>query len=213
DDTILADQAAAITATPEQPAAATRMAELSPADEEHIDAVPDNAQQVLTAGIQDISNSLIEDFQLNDVLRITLETMYRAMGFQRVILCLRNTKTNTMVGRFGFGQGATEIAKQFSFSLAQATDVFLLAMTKPVDLLISDVDDPKIADRIPAWYRERIFAKTFALFPLVIKDKPVGLIYCEREKAGSIVIPEKELTLLKTLRNQALIAIKQSTSH
>ena len=29
-------------------------------------------------------------------------------------------------------------------------------------------------------------------------------------KAGSIVIPEKELTLLKTLRNQALLAIKQS---
>lgn len=179
---------------------------------ENLDAVPDNAQQVLSAGIQDISNSLIEDFLLNDILRITLETMYRAMGFQRVILCLRHSKTNTMVGRFGFGQGATEIAKQFNFSLNQATDVFLLAMTKPVDLLISDVDDPKIAERIPAWYRERIFAKTFALFPLVIKEKPVGLIYCERDKAGSIVIPEKELTLLKTLRNQALLAIKQSTS-
>ncbi|MCX7174975.1 MAG: HDOD domain-containing protein [Proteobacteria bacterium] len=211
DDTVLLDQATAIPVRPEQAPAGEKMLDLSPTEGEHIDAVPDHAQQVLTAGIQDISNSLIEDFQLNDVLRITLETMYRAMGFQRVILCLRNSKTNTMVGRFGFGQGATEIAKQFNFPLTQATDVFLLAMTKPVDLLISDVDDPKIADRIPAWYRERIFAKTFALFPLVIKEKPVGLIYCEREKAGSIVIPEKELTLLKTLRNQALIAIKQST--
>jgi hypothetical protein len=38
----------------------------------------------------------------------------------------------------------------------------------------------------------------------------VGLIYCDRDKAGSIVIPEKELSLLKTLRNQALLAIKQS---
>ena len=213
DDTLLLERARAITVTPEQATAAEGTSARQATEEENVEAVPDNAQQVLTAGIQDISNSLIEDFQLNDVLRITLETMYRAMGFQRVILCLRNSKTNTMVGRFGFGQGASEVAKQFSFPLNQATDVFLLAMTKPVDLLISDVDDPKIADRIPAWYRERIFAKTFALFPLVIRNKPVGLIYCEREKAGSIVIPEKELTLLKTLRNQALIAIKQSTSN
>lgn len=212
DDTLLQDKLTATPTKAEAAAATETRADRLPAAAENPDAVPDDAQQVLTAGIQDISNSLIEDFQLNDVLRITLETMYRAMGFQRVILCLRNSKTNTMVGRFGFGQGASEAAKQFSFSLDQATDVFLLAMTKPVDLLISDVDDPKIADRIPAWYRERIFAKTFALFPLVIKEKPVGLIYCEREKAGSIVIPEKELTLLKTLRNQALIAIKQSTS-
>jgi hypothetical protein len=38
----------------------------------------------------------------------------------------------------------------------------------------------------------------------------VALIYCDRDKPGSIVIPEKELSLLKTLRNQALLAIKQS---
>jgi hypothetical protein len=53
-------------------------------------------------------------------------------------------------------------------------------------------------------------AKTFVLLPLLIKGTAVALIYCDRERAGSIVIPEKELSLLKTLRNQALLAIKQS---
>lgn len=214
DDTALIDQvttAQSRVVKLEQTSASETMMDIDPSDDENNDAVPENAQRVLSAGIQDISNSLVEEFSLTDVLRITLETMYRAMGFQRVILCLRNSKTNMMVGRFGIGLEATEVAKQFDFPLGQATDVFLLAIAKPVDLLISDVDDPKIAERIPAWFRKRFFAKTFALFPLVIKDKPVGLIYCERDKAGSIVIPEKELMLLKTLRNQALIAIKQST--
>ena len=31
-----------------------------------------HAQAVLTAGIQDISNSLVDDFKLNDILRIKL---------------------------------------------------------------------------------------------------------------------------------------------
>jgi serine/threonine protein kinase len=172
--------------------------------------VPEDAQAVLTAGIQDISSSLVDDFQLNDVLRITLETMYRAMGFQRVLLCLRDGKTERMSGRFGFGSDTNEIARSFQFPLGYAADVFHLATSKAVDIIIADIDDPKIADRIPPWYRQLTTARTFVLFPLNIKGKPLAMIYCDKDRAGSIAIPERELALLKTLRNQALLAIKQS---
>ena len=171
----------------------------------------DFAQGVLSAGIQDISNSLVEDFALNDILRIILETMYRAMGFRRVLLCLKDVKTGMMVGRFGFGPDTAELAKIFRFPLAYEPDVFHLATQKSVDIIITDIDDPKIAERVPKWYRERITAKTFVLFPLTLKNNPVAMIYCDKDKAGSIAIPEKELSLLKTLRNQALLAIKQAT--
>jgi HD-like signal output (HDOD) protein len=172
--------------------------------------VPDAAQDILAAGIQDISNSLVDDFSLNDVLRITLETMYRAMGFQRVLLCLREPKSGSMAGRFGFGADTNELARKFRFPLVDAPNVFQLAINKGVDIIINDIDDPKISSKIPDWYRKTLIAKTFVLLPLLIKGNAVGLIYCDRDKAGSIVIPEKELSLLKTLRNQALLAIKQS---
>jgi hypothetical protein len=115
-----------------------------------------------------------------------------------------------MGGRFGFGVDTNEMAKKFRFSMAYSPDVFHLATSKGLDIIISDIDDPKIADKIPDWYRKSVTAKTFVLFPLTIKGNPVALIYCDRDKAGGIVIPEKELSLLKTLRNQALLAIKQS---
>jgi serine/threonine protein kinase len=175
-------------------------------------AVADDAQAVLTAGIQDISNSLIDDFTLNDILRIILETMYRAMGFKRVLLALRDGKSGQMTGRFGLGPDIGDLVRQFRFPMSdQPKDVFLLATGRGVDIIISDIDDPKIADKVPQWFRERIPAKTFVLFPLNIKGRPVALIYCDKEKAGSISIPDKELTLLKTLRNQALLAIKQAS--
>jgi len=171
----------------------------------------DEAQSVLSSGIQDISNSLIDDFSLNDILRIILETMYRAMGFKRVLLALRDGKSGQMVGRFGLGPEVNELVRQFRFPLtSEVNDVFLLATGKGLDIIMTDIDDPKISDKVPKWFRERIPAKTFVLFPLNIKGKPVALIYCDKDKAGSIVIPEKELTLLKTLRNQALLAIKQA---
>jgi eukaryotic-like serine/threonine-protein kinase len=172
--------------------------------------LPDDAQGVLAAGIQDISNSLVEDFSLNDILYITIETMYRAMGFQRVLLCLKDAKSGQMVGRFGFGADTNEIAPRFRFPLGSATDVFQLAMARSVDIIITDIDDPKIASRVPAWFRQLTTAKTFVLLPLNVKSNPVALIYCDKARAGSIAIPERELALLKTLRNQALLALKQS---
>lgn len=169
------------------------------------------AEAILTAGIQDISNTLVEDFKLNDVLRIILETMYRAKGFKRVILCIRDAKNNAMVGRFGFGPDAPDVAKRFNFPLSFAPDIFHAALSKGVDILISDTNDPKIATRIPDWFRKGVAAETFLLFPLCIKGKPMALIYADRDHAGEIVISEKELSLLRTLRNQAVLAIKQSS--
>jgi hypothetical protein len=83
-------------------------------------------------------------------------------------------------------------------------------MSKGVDILISDINDPKIAARVPEWYRKAVGAGTFVLFPLTIKTNPVAMIYADMEQAGAIVIPEQELSLFRTLRNQAVLAIKQA---
>lgn len=171
----------------------------------------EDAQGILAAGIQDISNTMVDDFKLNDILRIILETMYRAMGFQRVLLCIRDPRNRTMQGRFGFGPDATELARSFRFSLDFTPDIFHAAMKNGVDILISNVDEPKISARIPDWFRSATTARTFVIFPLNIKQKPVAMIYADKEHAGEIEINERELSLLRTLRNQAVLAIKQAS--
>ena len=193
----------------ENPADSLASVELGQSDNDS--GIPEDAQQILTAGIQDISNTLVEDFKLNDILRIILETMYRAMGFNRVVLCIRDAKAGCMQGRFGFGPGANEIAKAFRFPMSFSPDVFHAATSNGVDILISDINDPKIAARVPDWYRKAVPAKSFVLFPLNIKGNPVALIYADRDQAGGLDIPEKELSLLRTLRNQAVLAIKQGS--
>ena len=169
-----------------------------------------NAQAILASGIQDISNSLVDDFSLNDVLRIVLETIYRALGFRRVLLCVRDARTNSMVGRLGFGPDADEVARHFRFSLGGMADVFNIVLGKGVDLLVHDAAEDKIASRIPDWYRNAVECPTFILLPLSIRGSAIALIYADKDKANEIVISEDELSLLRTLRNQAVLAIKQS---
>jgi hypothetical protein len=182
-----------------------------------IAADPDNPrsseqiQAALAAGLQDVGNSLIDDsISVNDILRMILEAMFTGMGFEHVLLCIKDGRHNTMRGKFGFGDEVQTLVKAFDFSLTAPSDVFLVALTNNADILISDVDEPKIASRIPAWYRKHIVARTFVLFPIIVKAKPIGMIYADRSGAGDIVIAEKELSLLKSLRNQAVLAIRQS---
>lgn len=167
------------------------------------------AEAVLAAGIQDISNSLLEEFSLNDMLRIILETMYRAMGFEHVLLCIRDARSNRMVARFGFGPRIAETIKRFQFDMADTGNIFSVSLARGADMLISDANDPKIAERLPRWHREGLGAKTFAVFPLVLRSQAVAMIYADAPKAGDIVITDNELGLLRTLRNQAVLAIKQ----
>ena len=168
-------------------------------------------QSVLTSGLQDIGNSLIDDkTTVNDILHMILETMYSGMGFKHVIFCIKDGRQNAMCGKFGFGDGVQVLLKAFNFSMVEQPDVFHVALKNNADILISDIDDPKIALRIPQWYRHCMAARTFALFPITVKGKPVGLIYADRANPGEITIPEKELSLLKALRNQAVLAIRQS---
>ncbi len=170
-----------------------------------------DAQAILAAGIQDISSTLVEDFALNDVLRIILETIYRALGLRHVLLAVRDPKSGTLVGRLGFGPDAATIAPRFRLPVGGPADVFNIALTKNVDLLIHDAADPAILPRIPAWYRETIAAPTFLLLPMSIRGVPVALVYADKAVANTIAIAERELALLRTLRNQAVLAIKQSS--
>ncbi|MHB1076724.1 HDOD domain-containing protein [Thiobacillus sp.] len=172
---------------------------------------PEEIQSILASGLQDVGNSLIDDsISINDILRMILEAMYTGMGFEHVVLCIKDGRRNAMCGKFGFGDDVQRLVKAFDFSLAGQPDVFLVALQNNADILISDIDDSKIATRIPAWYRKHVPAHTFVLFPIIVKGKPVGLIYADRPHAGDITIPEKELSLLKSLRNQAVLAIRQS---
>lgn len=170
----------------------------------------DNASDVLAAGIQDITNTMVENFKLNDVLRMILETMYRALAFRRVVFCLRDAKTETLTGRFGLGEGAEAVAAGFKVPLKTGADLFTAVCVKGADTLITDATIAHISARLPAWYRTSVNAPAFLLLPMQMKGAPFALIYADKAQPGGIDLGEKELSLLRTLRNQAVMAFKQA---
>jgi serine/threonine protein kinase len=179
------------------------------------EGAPDTAKvaDMLAAGIQDITNSMVaENFRLNEVLRMVLETMYRALDFRHVVFCLRDPKTETLTGRFGLGANVDAMTKAFRVPLRVngAPDLFAAVCLKGADTLIADTRAGNIAARLPTWYREAVDAPSFLLLPMQAKKAPFALIYADKAQPGALELGEKELSLLRTLRNQAVMAFRQA---
>lgn len=166
-------------------------------------------EEILSAGIQDVTNTLVEDYQLNDVLQMVLETIYRSLGFKHTLIFIRDNKQNVMMAKSGFGENIDAIIPRFRFSLAFEPDVFHLALDKGLDIVIEDVQATNIASKIPLWFRTAVDAQCFLLLPIMVNKKAIGLIYADRQAANSLQVTQRQLGLLRTLRNQAILAIKQ----
>jgi HD-like signal output (HDOD) protein len=178
-----------------------------------LDAAGPPAAEVLASGVQDITNSMVADnFKLNEILRMVLETMFRGLGFRRVVFCLRDPKTETLTGRFGLGEGVDKLAPAFRIPLKAGTgtpDLFTAICGKGMDILIADATTEQMQSRLPAWFRQQVGAPTFLLLPLAMKGATFALIYADKARAGGIEVGEKELSLMRTLRNQAVMAFRQ----
>ncbi len=168
---------------------------------------------MLAAGIQDITDTMAGDsFRLNEVLRMVLETMYRALGFQRMVFCLRDAASGQLKGRFGLGDQAAALSPRFQVPLrwpaGQPADLFGAVCLKGSDTQIVDSRQPAIAQRLPGWYRQHINAPSFLLLPMMMKGAPFAMIYADQARPGALVVGERELALL---RNQAVVAFRQAS--
>jgi HD-like signal output (HDOD) protein len=168
------------------------------------------AQQTMSKALDEVRLALAsKSMRLSDVLPLVLNTMHQALEFRRVVLCLREPGYARLVGRIGLGQGGSEISASFRIQpdANAVSDLFGVLCAKGADLLVSDAK--AMAKRLPDWYRQKVNAPTFLLMPLMLKGQAIGLIYADKDVAGSIVIGETELGLLRALRDQATAAFSK----
>ncbi len=159
------------------------------------------ARAALRATLQQVERALDErSLRLNELLSLVLETMHRALALRAVVLCLRDAR-GTLHGRFALGPVA---ARSFAIVPKAGNDLFSVLCTKGADLHVADT--ATVAARLPAWYRESVAAGAFLLLPLMVKGAPIGLVYADTAAAHSLPLGAEELTLLRALRDQLVVA-------
>jgi serine/threonine protein kinase len=172
-------------------------------------AIREDRADILISGIQEITNSLLSDYLLNDMMFMILETIYRGFDFKHVIFCMMEMSRTKMRARYAFGADLKSVTENFAFTIThRPTDLFNIAISQQKDIVVEDSQEPAYTSLIPDWYRKAFLAPAFIIYPIIIKETPFGLIYADKASKGN-VLTQKQLNYMKTLRNQAILAIRQ----
>jgi HD-like signal output (HDOD) protein len=170
---------------------------------------PANARDLLLAGVQDVMQMMASDqVKLNDMILLVLETLYRSMGFRFATACLRDLKQGRYVARVSVGELYAERQRGFLFPVKEEKDVFHLAMSNNVDLMISDASVAKIQNLLPQWHKDLMpDTRSFIILPLVLQKKSIGFFYADRAVTAEEGVPPDETALIKTLKSQLMAAM------
>ncbi|MEW5789663.1 MAG: HDOD domain-containing protein [Pseudomonadota bacterium] len=163
---------------------------------------------ILALGMQDLTAMLLGTFNLADVFKLAAEVLYRTQMFDHVLICVLDRASQCLVGRAGLGPKALAMRSAFRIPLSFAPDVFHAATAKAQDILISDATAANIRSRIPDWYVRAADAHAFLLLPVVVEGRPLALIYADRSNEP-LRVPSQVLGLIKALRNQTALAVRQ----
>jgi HD-like signal output (HDOD) protein len=171
------------------------------------EAPAEDPTSILVAGIQDLTGMLLEEFRPAELLQVAAELLYRAKCFDHVLISTIAASGKELVGRIGFGPKAEVLKQSVRIPLSFSPDVFHAAVSKGADLMISDTQAENIKARIPAWYTDRIGAKSFLLLPVQLNGRTIALLYGDRLQE-SMQLPPQTLGLIKALRNQIALALR-----
>jgi HD-like signal output (HDOD) protein len=166
-----------------------------------------DAVEIIMGGIQEVSYSMVAQFDINDIALMSLEVLYRALDCNRAILFINDRRNNMLQARFGYGKNIEKITGKIEFELTLSDDLFNQAIAAEKDLLVEDTYDPALYPLIPDWYRNSIDAHAFIFLPVSYKQICVGALYADMEAAGTPV-NAVEHRYLAILRNQMVLAFK-----
>jgi len=163
--------------------------------------------QIIEA-IQEITDAILDGAALNNILIMVMETIFTSFNFHRVMFCFINKGRTSISARFGFGPNIEEIINRFSIPNG-GDDIFNQSLKQAKDLVLEDTSDSSSKQLLPSWYREKFAKKSLLVYPIVVKNIPIGLLYIDSIAPISIS-DESRLTPIRTLRNQIILAIRQS---
>lgn len=144
---------------------------------------------------------------MDEVIEQLMVDLMEAMRLQRVVVCLRHPASGALCGVAGLGVRAPQVVECFQVPLPGGTDLFSLLCRHGKAALISDAADPVVWRTLPVWFTQKVGARTFVLLPMVHQGVAQGLVYADRQMAGSLVLNEREFALLETVRDQLLATL------
>ena len=120
--------------------------------------------------------------ELNHVLDITLEGVYRGVGVDRVVLAL--LKNEQLTAKHTLGHQHEKLLTEFNFDLTNKENIFSYALENKRPISLNDRSPTRQIHFATPKIRAVLEVSSFFIYPLYIAERPIGLIYADRQPSG-----------------------------
>lgn len=111
---------------------------------------------------------------------MTMEALQRIFGARRVALLTREVNSRTMVARTAMGEGVSALLGNFQLEVDYAPDVFHLAISRNVPVLITESRKFREGGKLPENYVKLIQDDpAFLVVPFLINGSPEFMLYLD----------------------------------
>ncbi|MBN2716651.1 MAG: HDOD domain-containing protein, partial [Deltaproteobacteria bacterium] len=167
-------------------------------------------ERILLQGVDEVASAVARHEDMNNIVSIVLETMFRGLKLSHVLFCLYDTKTDTIRARSGFGDEIEDIIRNFNFKHSRSGDLFTTAMAQGRDMFV-DLSTKGYVTKLPSWYRELFnpLPEQFILYPVLVNSFSVALFYGDVAE-GAEKMSRHHLSHMLKLRGHASKSIKRA---
>lgn len=160
---------------------------------------------VLTSLLKELNAALdpAEDFDLNAIIMMILEAIYRGAGLDRALFCLVTGDRSHVQARLGVGDGAEPLIDKFQFPISIRSGPIGIALLGKQDMML---DAGETARYSHSPFMNVVGSACFGILPLVVDGIIAGCLYFDSASHTFGFDPPKRQALLE-LRKFAVEAI------
>lgn len=130
--------------------------------------------------LQDLTSTLESQPSANTILELVLEGLHRGVGLDRALFALLSPDKSMLNGKFAIGEGNENFIQRFHFSL-EKKNLFSEAFRTTQAQWIHNSQSSKQTDQISNEMRTALASESFLIFPVIIRQSPIGLFYADRQ--------------------------------
>ncbi|MCF6238056.1 MAG: HDOD domain-containing protein [Candidatus Marinimicrobia bacterium] len=126
-----------------------------------------------------------ENPTFSSLLEMVLEGIYRGTGMDHTLFALMSSDHKTLKAKYALGSQQQTFTDRFHFTLSKTNpNIFLYSMAKRETIWAKAEQQYSLAKLITSDIRKTLGEGDFLLSPLVINNKPIGIIYADRISSG-----------------------------
>ncbi|MCE5333644.1 MAG: HDOD domain-containing protein [Desulfobacteraceae bacterium] len=147
---------------------------------------PEPDIQVQLSSLRDLSSLVSKKkADVNVVLSILLEGIYRGVGMDRVIFTLLSIDREFLQGKYGLGWESENFVSDFRIAVdSSRPNIFSDVLKAPRALWVTEDPEPEILSLLTREMSNLLGTGPFLIMPIAIKNRAIGIIYADRRPSG-----------------------------